>query len=326
MINIVTLNCCVFKQIPCDYKIIHKMTKAVSKKPKINNKWMSIQVFVLFLASDSNDFQNIMHSRRLQAQKSILVQSKTQEFQSMASYCANFGNIRQIYAHRSNNNSEYFLIEYHRPSGANNAILSSAHKDTCFESNVPIKSRFFAFNGRLKELKQQNKIRCQYTNETNTSNPDNILRAINSEKTIDKQMMALYHRNRISDLSYRLRFMAALQIEEAISGFFSHVQVLPFGSSVNGLGRMQSDLDMVIVFNGEAKMPNPMTFINHTDSIQGRRSREALQQNLSLMARVMRCWLPGIAEVNPILHARVPIIKYRQYFTDLDCDLSIGSK
>ena len=46
--------------------------------------------------------------------------------------------------------------------------------------------------------------------------------------------------------SEKLRFLACEQVESTLKGLFPFSQVLPFGSSVNSFGKLNSDLDMVI--------------------------------------------------------------------------------
>lgn len=38
---------------------------------------------------------------------------------------------------------------------------------------------------------------------------------------------------------------------------------------------------------------------------------------------LLHLFLPGCAQVRRILQARVPILKYNQQFTDVECDLSM---
>lgn len=40
---------------------------------------------------------------------------------------------------------------------------------------------------------------------------------------------------------------------------------------------------------------------------------------------LLQLFLPGCAQVRRILQARVPIIKYHQQFTDVECDLSMSN-
>lgn len=62
-------------------------------------------------------------------------------------------------------------------------------------------------------------------------------------------MNFLYTTTKLNDVGIRLRFMVARQIETALSGIFPNMVVYPFGSSVNGFGKMGCDLDLVLRLN-----------------------------------------------------------------------------
>lgn len=62
-------------------------------------------------------------------------------------------------------------------------------------------------------------------------------------------MIKLYDYTKLSDVGVRLRFLVARQIESALTGLFPQVVALPFGSSVNGYGKMGCDLDVVLRLN-----------------------------------------------------------------------------
>lgn len=62
-------------------------------------------------------------------------------------------------------------------------------------------------------------------------------------------MTKLYNFTKLNDLGIRLRFLVAQQMEAALTGLFPNVSALPFGSSVNGYGRMGCDLDVVLRLN-----------------------------------------------------------------------------
>lgn len=50
-----------------------------------------------------------------------------------------------------------------------------------------------------------------------------------------------------------LRFFAASLMEDLLSGVFPLATCLPFGSSINGFGKCDSDLDMVLSLEDEHK-------------------------------------------------------------------------
>lgn len=63
---------------------------------------------------------------------------------------------------------------------------------------------------------------------------------------ISDQILTLYNSTRLSDVGTRLRFLTSIQIENCLSGMFPKSTVYPFGSTVNGFGKMNCDLDLVL--------------------------------------------------------------------------------
>lgn len=63
---------------------------------------------------------------------------------------------------------------------------------------------------------------------------------------ISEQMSHLYQTTKLNDLGIRLRFLTARQIEMAFTGMFTNVTAYPFGSSINGYGKIGCDLDLIL--------------------------------------------------------------------------------
>lgn len=59
-------------------------------------------------------------------------------------------------------------------------------------------------------------------------------------------MQILYNSTKLNDLGTRLRFLTARQVEMAVTGMFPNAAAYPFGSSINGYGKMGCDLDLIL--------------------------------------------------------------------------------
>lgn len=68
-------------------------------------------------------------------------------------------------------------------------------------------------------------------------------------------MRILYELTKLNDLGIRLRFLTARQIESALLGMFPDVVAYPFGSSINGYGKLGCDLDLVLKLDGQNRVP-----------------------------------------------------------------------
>lgn len=67
-------------------------------------------------------------------------------------------------------------------------------------------------------------------------------------------MVALHNLTKLNEVGIRLRFLTAKQVEEALSGMFPDASAMPFGSSVNGCGKMGCDLDLVLRLTTDKKV------------------------------------------------------------------------
>lgn len=274
-------------------------------------------MFVLLITECfQRKFKSEMTERFAEAKRSILIEAPQTRYNYVVDSCARFGNVNNIFSHETSTRN-YYLIEYSR----------ALHLDDFLSKSMDISSRsatsrFLKYNGNA--IRKRNILNRPWKKERNTSDSENIIKYMSSFSTSDDQIQALFNRNSISDLSARLRFLAALQIEEAVSAFYPNVKVIPFGSSVNGFGRMQSDLDMVLVHNEQNLNEfRPLTKSKSNRKYDSKSSN--VKNDLKLLVNILEGWLPGVDNIDPILNARVPIIKYHQSYTGLDCDLSSGS-
>ena len=140
--------------------------------------------------------------------------------------------------------------------------------------------------------------------------------------------MGLYQKSkRIPDVEQRLRWITCTHLENIFSGLFPLVQVCPFGSSINGCGRSGSDLDMVLSFDPiTGQLPATQSSLVLQAKAANLNQRLQTQRHMQVMAEVLQNMGTGFVGVQKILQARVPIIKFRQEFTGMECDLSLNSQ
>jgi poly(A) RNA polymerase len=68
---------------------------------------------------------------------------------------------------------------------------------------------------------------------------------------VSHQMNVLYDATKLNDIGTRLKFLTACQVENCVRGMFPTAKAIPFGSSVNGYGKMGCDLDLVLRLSDE---------------------------------------------------------------------------
>ncbi|XP_037093235.1 poly(A) RNA polymerase, mitochondrial-like isoform X2 [Pollicipes pollicipes] len=141
-----------------------------------------------------------------------------------------------------------------------------------------------------------------------------------TNKKLDAQLLRHYELTRLTELGARLRYFTCELLERGLAGLFPHARVRPFGSSANGFGRYGCDVDMVL----ELEQPRPAEAADRLAfQAMATKSDSHVQRHryLSVISDLMANLMPGCEQVRRILRAKVPIIKFTQSLTGVDCDL-----
>lgn len=199
------------------------------------------------------NFDEMVTERRAQAQRSILVQVHSDKsFTELQKYCSQYGKIIGGH-HYALTNSQFVLIEFSSQTEAQQAITSSTFENA---NNSFVTSPFLWFravqNGSVAKDTRNVTEKLTATDKLTVTdgcrpiNYDNINEIMNEAENISDQMDILFRSTRIDDLGIRMRFLAARQIEEFISGIIPSARACIFGSSVNGYGKLGCDLDLIL--------------------------------------------------------------------------------
>ncbi|KAI8432452.1 hypothetical protein MSG28_004844 [Choristoneura fumiferana] len=135
---------------------------------------------------------------------------------------------------------------------------------------------------------------------------DTLFEELMGAATVSDQIQLLYDRTKLNDLS----------VEIVMGSLYANVEVRPFGSSVNGFGRMGCDLDLVLSNVLTDEMTDPSKRLVFQEKRGGGGSGP-----LELCAGALELRVAGARRVQRILHARVPIVKFAHHHADIDCDL-----
>lgn len=264
-------------------------------------------------------FETMMKERHYQAQHTVVIAADIEHYEQMMEKCLQYGSLKaRVLRHDTGFNS-IFLLNFTRIAEARELIRSAGYANSKFDDvSFLTNGRFLQFQPNTK-LERKRRFELPDVESKLNAWPQ-ILATARLKQTNDEQINTIFKLGGIGELSTRLRFLTALQIEEAIGSIASSVRVLPFGSSVNGFGRMSSDLDMVVTFDEQSNPSNEIRFI----SAMKQSYRPAV--HLSVLSKILSTWLPGITRLEDILSARIPILKYYHNLTGLHCDLSMGCK
>ncbi|XP_055356209.1 poly(A) RNA polymerase, mitochondrial-like [Paramacrobiotus metropolitanus] len=269
-------------------------------------------------ASVRSNFRAMQQLRHDQAHESLLVQAPSVESAFVVEKeCLKFGTVQSMFHYRQNE-KDYFLIHMNSKSAVRSMLDACVHPSR--DGIVPVRSRL---------LEASTLQRRSSAATISPLIPEQSITAMQLDKDllqqngVSAQMQYLYKSCKIPELGTRLRYFISSQIEEAVSGLFPHCRVYLFGSSVSGFGQHHSDVDMILDFDQVFTEKRPGTanfrFVSKpsagNDRVQCQRSLELLADNLQYL-------LPGYTQIQRILLARVPIVKFLHEPSGVRCDLS----
>lgn len=229
----------------------------------------------------------------------------------------------------------FILLEYDSEDAVTEAFQASAFPDLS-SGAVPVKSSFLWFRNTSKQrpLKAiKTPVILNTTEAITEPMPKDLINALSSAQSVADQIKLLYESTRLNDISIRLRFLGALQIQRALSGLFLNHTVLPFGSTVNGFGKLGCDLDMILHYNWDDKsfQPSNSEYGNRrlmfhtkgcsfdTDSMK----RGVTENHIKFFGNFCDSFIPGASTVVPIYKARVPIVRYFHKYLNISVDISL---
>lgn len=280
--------------------------------------------------NDKINFNEMIKLRRSEAKNSILVQVNSEKsFAELHSYSSQFGRIKGAH-HYTQDDLHYILLEYENVQAAQAVMQQCIHNKDI--EGVAVHSPFLWFRAGPKPQNNKNvnesSLSLSVIDGNKMCSAQDFMEILQSAETLDDQMIIAHRLTALNDIGTRLRFLAARQIEESIAGMFPDAKAYPFGSSVNGFGTQNCDLDLILHLNScndEREHLNPakrLVFHTKENLSNGRSQTQRHMENLSDM---MQLFMPGVCQVRRILQARVPIIKYHHEHLNLEVDLSMSN-
>ncbi|GFY60625.1 poly(A) RNA polymerase, mitochondrial [Trichonephila inaurata madagascariensis] len=263
--------------------------------------------------SSLSSFQQQMLMRKKQAQHSILIElNNKNDISSATSACEQYGEVKNIFSYNGESENIFLLLEFTNKESVEKLLTDCQYQNVldCFTTF----SRIIRFDKKFNK---------NMPKTTLTAEQDTLKLSKTKRKTVSELIEDIYVSEKLSELDTRLRFFFCEFLKDSLRGLFPHCEALPFGSSVNGLGRHGCDLDIVIrLYPVQVTQNSEFSFLNKTcvgniTDLQ-RRSVYALGAFFST-------FLPGLNSVQKILHARVPIIKFNHKIIGMDCDISVNN-
>lgn len=295
-------------------------------KNKQNYKYSYLKTQLRCLCSPSNiqckenlkTFEDFVAERRSEARRSFIVQVfSEQSCWDLFDYCNSIMPVKFMQHYSPNNNDNFVIAEL-----ATDNIYEFLSKCRHLEDAeaLPVKSPFVWFKTSQNRLKKKSKTTDTFPSHSMLGNSE-LIELLSNSSSMSEQMRILYESTRLDEVGIRLRFITARQVEIALLGLFPECSVLPFGSSVNGFGKVGCDLDLGLRYSTSSVHKDSRLVFQSKEG--GHNGRAHVQRQMEMLADVLHVFLPGCSNVRRILKARVPIVKYSHDYTGLECDLSV---
>lgn len=276
-------------------------------------------------------FEDVLARRQQEALRSIVIQVESDQLSKDAhQYCRQFGDFKNSYAYSFPDNRHFVLIEYENVDAVQETFANAGFR----KDVVPWKNRFLSLqHSLLKSGGATNDSELKYSSIFEPS-ARNIADALQKVDTVDDQMQLLFEKTRLTDLPIRLRFLSALQAQSVLVQFLNHLfpnaVIYPFGSTMNGFGKMGSDLDMALqlkVFDRQAdtREDKPLLFSGKQFEISEEAKKIEGKLQTKCVASMIDYFLPGVSHVLALHRARVPIVRYYDTFVQANADLSLNN-
>ncbi|XP_078581710.1 poly(A) RNA polymerase, mitochondrial-like isoform X1 [Branchiostoma floridae x Branchiostoma japonicum] len=316
-------SCGLSRRSPVFYKFIRRCTTQASNSDTVESSESEISSHadngVPRPGVDLRRFSDIQEERRQEALRSVLVRhvGKATE-DELTKFCSHFGEVQNCFTY--GNQELYTLLEY-KSRGSVHSLLNTSHFRSILEI-LPYRSRLLCF--RTSNW-MDNASRRPGMGEMTADQKFSILATkLCAAQSMEEQMQILVRETQLTEGETRLRFLVCSLVEDAITGYFPGCIVHPFGSSVNGFGNKGCDLDMYLNLNVEQhRTKKKKSFPRMEYEVRTVPTERAATQNLlSTVGQSLAEFVPSCRQLQYILHARCPLVKFMHEASGIQCDLT----
>ncbi|KAI3355056.1 hypothetical protein L3Q82_017937 [Scortum barcoo] len=287
-----------------------------------------VEYFLLAVEKDRRkSLYAVQTERQEQARRSVLIScpARTNE-KKFLKYLSRHGDIKNYFFYESY--GVYAVVEFANQESVASLLEGTDVPSISHESMVPFKSRLLSLKnlGSVDSPKQQLGKQCQ----SQTTPPINeLIQRLSKEESIDQQVTSLTEAYQLTEENSRLRFLVCSLLSDIAAAYFPESIIKPFGSSVNGFGKLGCDLDMFLDLDGitgkRANMPQSDLSLEYQMK-RANSERAVTQSILSVIGECVDQFGPGCVGVQKILNARCPLVRFAHQPSGFQCDLTANNR
>ncbi|KAM3860399.1 poly(A) RNA polymerase, mitochondrial [Diretmus argenteus] len=272
-------------------------------------------------------FYTVQEERREQAERSVLIscQSQTNE-KKFLKYLTKHGDVKKCFFYESY--GTYAVVEFASQDSIASLHDAAAIPSINHESMVPFKSRLLSVrsHGPVDPTSYQ----AGRLNQPQTTIPINdLIQRLSKQESIDQQIVSLTEAYQLTEENIRLRYLVCSLLKDIAAAYFPECTIRPFGSSVNGFGKLGCDLDMFLdldsISGRNMKMPKAGLALEYQMK-RANSERAVTQSILSVIGECVDQFGPGCVGVQKILNARCPLVRFAHQPSGFQCDLTANNR
>ncbi|XP_039609808.1 poly(A) RNA polymerase, mitochondrial [Polypterus senegalus] len=272
-------------------------------------------------------FAELQNERREQAERSVLLSCPRKVSEKLLlKYLAKYGDINSYFFYESFDVCA--VVEFSQKNSIamlqDGTVMPASKHESC----IPFKSRVFTLKMNNPDDQANTRQSLPYLKQSAIS-INELVERISAETTLDQQICTLTKTYELTEENVRLRFLVCSLLQDIAIQYFPNCSVKPFGSSVNGFGKLGCDLDMFLDLDGikEQNSDNtsePFSVEYHLKRVPSERA--ATQNVLSLVGDCLDRFVPGCVGVQKILNARCPLVRFSHQPSGFQCDVTANNR
>ncbi|XP_077410634.1 poly(A) RNA polymerase, mitochondrial isoform X2 [Vanacampus margaritifer] len=270
-------------------------------------------------------FYAVQAQRQKEAERSVLINCpQMTNKKKILKFLSLHGDIKKYFTYESY--GIHAVVEFASQDSVYSLLDAASIPSNNHESLVPYKSRLMTLRYLTEVTSQQS---SKETHSQTTIPINDLIMRLCQEESIDQQIVSLTEAYQLTEENSRLRFLVCSMLKDIAAAYFPECSIKPFGSSVNGFGKLGCDLDMFLDLDGisgrNLKMP-PSGMALEYQMKRASSERSVTQSLLSVIGECVDQFGPGCVGVQKILNARCPLVRFSHQPSGFQCDLTANNR
>ncbi|XP_061778327.1 poly(A) RNA polymerase, mitochondrial [Nerophis ophidion] len=272
-------------------------------------------------------FYAVQAQRQEQAERSVLIGcAPTIDEKQIVKFLSSHGNIKKYFTYE--NCGTYAVVEFESRESVASLLEVAGIPNNGHESMVPYKSRLMSLKrvgsavASSQPSKQHNALQAAIPN-------NELMQRLCLEESMDQQIIRLTEAYQLTEENSHLRFLVCSLLKDIAAAYFPECSIQPFGSSVNGFGKLGCDLDMFLDLDNISgrNLKTPQSALSLEYQMKRANSERTVTQNiLSVIGECVNQFGPGCVGVHKILNARCPLVRFSHQPSGFQCDLTANNR